>query len=473
MFGLNETHDPGRRSWITTANAADADFPIQNLPYGVFSTGDLAPRCGVAIGDRILDLAAIEAAGLLRPDAAAVFDRPALNDFLALGPTAWHATRRRLSRLLCEDESALRDDAGLCARALVPMAGALLHLPVFVRSFTDFYASRHHAENVGTMFRGRDNALPPNWLHMPIGYNGRASTVVVSGQPIRRPQGQLKGAGDEVPRFGPSARLDIELELGAIVGQPSAMGQPVTTAEASAMIFGYVLLNDWSARDIQVWEYQPLGPFQSKAFATSISPWIVTAEALAPFRVAAPAPEKELLPYLRETGAGLFDIALEVSLAPAGRSPTAISRTGLPAHVLVGGAAARASCGRRLRHVRRRPARLRHDLRPDPGQLRLAARDHLERPRPSRGRRRRAPLRRGRRHGDALRLVRGPGAAHRLRALRDPGPALCPTAAGLTVRTSRRTRPPRRRTRARWSECRSGRARRSRARRRTGAPAPP
>jgi fumarylacetoacetase len=328
MSGLNETHDPAQRSWIAAANAQGADFPIQNLPYGVFSSGDLAPRCGVAIGDRILDLAAVEAAGLLRPDAAAtVFDRAALNDFLGLGPAAWHATRRRIWQLLRADESALRDDTALCATALVPIAEARLHLPVFVRSFTDFYASRHHASNVGTMFRGADKALPPNWLHMPIGYNGRASTVVVSGQPIRRPWGQLKGAADDAPRFGPSARLDIELELGAIVGQPSPMGQPVTTAEAAAMIFGYVLLNDWSARDVQVWEYQPLGPFQSKAFATSISPWIVTAAALAPFRIAAPAPEKELLPYLRETGPGLYDIALEVTLAPAGRAPTVISRT--------------------------------------------------------------------------------------------------------------------------------------------------
>jgi fumarylacetoacetase len=326
MSGLNETHDPGRRSWVVAANAQGADFPIQNLPYGVFSLGDSPPRCGVAIGDQILDLAVIEAAGLVRPDAAApVFDCPALNDFLALGPAVWRATRRRLWQLLCEEESALRDDAALCAQALVPMAKARLHLPIFVRSFTDFYASRHHAENVGTMFRGREYALPPNWLHMPIGYNGRASTVVVSGQPIRRPWGQLPD--DEAPRFGPSARLDIELELGAVVGQPNAMGRPVTTAEATEMIFGYVLLNDWSARDIQVWEYQPLGPFQSKAFATSISPWIVTAEALAPFRVAAPAPEKPLLPYLRETGPGLYDIALEVALAPEGRAPTVISRS--------------------------------------------------------------------------------------------------------------------------------------------------
>jgi fumarylacetoacetase len=328
MSDLNETHEPGQRSWIAAANAPAADFPIQNLPYGVFSTEGSAPRCGVAIGDRILDLAVLEAAGLLRPTAAtSVFDGSELNAFMALGPEAWRETRRRIWQLLREDEHILRDDATLCAPALVPLAEARLHLPIFVRSFTDFYASRHHASNVGTMFRGPDKALPPNWLHMPIAYNGRASTVVISGQPIRRPWGQLKGPDDEAPRFGPSARLDIELELGAIVGEANPMGQPVTTADAAAMIFGYVLLNDWSARDIQVWEYQPLGPFQSKAFATSISPWIVTAEALAPFRIEGPAPEMELLPYLREAAPGLFDIALEVSLAPADRASTVISRT--------------------------------------------------------------------------------------------------------------------------------------------------
>ena len=182
MSGLNETHAPGQRSWVASANEAGADFPIQNLPYGVFSVGGSPPRCGVAIGDRIVDLAALEAAGLLRPTAtASVFDRPALNDFMALGPATWHATRRRLWELLHEDRPILRDDAALRERALVPIGDARLHLPIFVRSFTDFYASRHHASNVGTMFRGPEKALPPNWLHMPIAYNGRASTVAVSG----------------------------------------------------------------------------------------------------------------------------------------------------------------------------------------------------------------------------------------------------------------------------------------------------
>ena len=198
------------------------------------------------------------------------------------------------------------------------MAGATLHLPFLVSEYTDFYAGRHHAINVGTMFRGAENALPPNWLHIPIGYNGRASSVVVSGTDVRRPWGQVKGADHDVPAFQPSRRFDIELEIGAVVGRPSDPGQPVTVAEADAMIFGYVLLNDWSARDIQAWEYQPLGPFQAKATATTISPWIVTQAALEPFRVSTPPREVPLLPYLREPGPMLYDIALEVGLAPEG-----------------------------------------------------------------------------------------------------------------------------------------------------------
>jgi fumarylacetoacetase len=331
MAGLDATHDPHRRSWVEPANAAGADFPIQNLPYGVFSVDGGPRRVGVAIGDAILDLTLLEAVGLVRPGGdAPVFDQGVLNPFMALPRTAWSAMRAAVADLLDAGDAGdprLRDDADLRGRALAPQAGAALHLPIFVRSYTDFYASRHHAENVGAMFRGRENALPPNWLHIPVGYNGRASTVVVSGTPVRRPLGQLKDPNDATPRFGPSARLDIELELGAIVGQPSEMGRPVTTAEAAGMLFGYVLLNDWSARDIQVWEYQPLGPFQSKAFATSISPWVVTAEALAPFRVAACEPERPLLAYLREPGPGLYDITLEATLAPAGGAATTISRT--------------------------------------------------------------------------------------------------------------------------------------------------
>ncbi len=318
------------KSWVASANDADGHFPLQNLPFGVFSTPGEAPRCAVAIGDRVLDLAALEAAGLLDVDGGgAVFGRPALNEFMALGNGAWEAVRARLTELLAEDgDRALAAADALRDRALVPMTEATMHLPFAVTGYTDFYAGRQHALNVGTMFRGPENALPPNWLHIPIGYNGRASTVVVSGTEVRRPLGQRKPPDAEVPVFGPCRRLDIELEMGAVVGQPSALGEPVTVAEADRMIFGYVLLNDWSARDIQAWEYQPLGPFQAKVFATSISPWVVTRAALDPFRISTPEREKALLPYLQEPGPMLYDIELEVRMQPAGASAAStISRT--------------------------------------------------------------------------------------------------------------------------------------------------
>ncbi|MEM8854621.1 MAG: fumarylacetoacetase [Pseudomonadota bacterium] len=320
MSELNETHDPSRKSWVESANAPTSDFPIQNLPYGVFRTDGGGKRVGVAIGDKILDLTAMEAAGTLRPSGTPVFDQGVLNPFMALPQSVWRETRKTIAALLDAD-------GGDRTLPLVAMEEARMSLPIFVRSFTDFYASKEHATNVGTMFRDPDNALMPNWLHIPIGYNGRASTVVVSGTPIHRPNGQLKGPQDDAPRFGPCAKLDIELELGAIVGTGNPMGQPVTTAEAYANIFGYVLMNDWSARDMQVWEYQPLGPFQAKAFATSISPWVITREALEPFRVAAPERVKPLLPYLREETPNNFDIHMDVTLAPDGGAPTRICRT--------------------------------------------------------------------------------------------------------------------------------------------------
>lgn len=318
---LNKTHDPARRAWVESANAPGCAFPIQNLPWGVFSRGGGAARVGVAIGEMILDVSALEEGGLVVPaPGRCVFGEGVLNPFMALGPAAWSKVRGALAGLL--DAEGGRRDLPLVAQADVAM-----HLPIFVRSYTDFYASREHATNVGTMFRGPENALPPNWLHMPIGYNGRASTVVVSGTPVRRPLGQLKGAGEARPRLGPSERLDFELELGAVIGTGSGMGQPVTTAEAWEMIFGFVLLNDWSARDVQVWEYQPLGPFQSKAFATSISPWVVTREALEPFRVAPPAREVDLLPYLAEGEDRNLDLHLEVALARGGQGLGTIVRT--------------------------------------------------------------------------------------------------------------------------------------------------
>lgn len=310
-------------SWVESANSADTDFPLNNLPYGVFETNSLEPRCGVAIGDMILDMATLEEEGLINLAEEPVFDVPYWNDVMELGAEGWSALRARLMELLATDAP----EQATVAPHLVPMSEARMHLPLVVTEFTDFYAGKHHATNVGTMFRGAENALPPNWLHIPIGYNGRASTVVVSGTDINRPNGQLKAPDADTPTFGACKRLDIELEMGAIVGSSSEMGQPITVAQADEMIFGYVLLNDWSARDIQAWEYQPLGPFQAKAFATSISPWIVTKAALEPFRTATPEREKALLPYLQEPGPMLYDIELEVAMAPAGKDATTIART--------------------------------------------------------------------------------------------------------------------------------------------------
>ena len=306
------------RSWVQSANDPESPFPLNNLPFGVFSKGD-AQRCAVAIGNSVLDLTALQSAGLL-PDHG--FDAPALNTFMSKGKAAWREVRQTLTDLLREGGAtdAVRD-------MLHDMNAVTMHLPFTVTEYTDFYAGRQHAFNVGSLFRDPANALPPNWLHIPIGYNGRASTVVVSGTEFRRPMGQLKGPQDEVPRFGPSKRLDIELEMGAVVGTPSEMGQRISVDEADDMIFGYVLLNDWSARDIQAWEYQPLGPFQAKAFATTIGPWVVTKAALEPFRCDTPPREHELLPYIKDTGPMLYDIDLSVTMAAKGGQPTVICET--------------------------------------------------------------------------------------------------------------------------------------------------
>ena len=313
-----------KRSWIETANRPDTDFPLNNLPYGVFSVGDGDLRCGVAIGDRIVDATGLEAADILRANPVVdVLDVAYWNGFMEMGQKVWSAYRAALTAMLAQGADESTQDQII--KYSVPIAKATLHMPFRVVEYTDFYAGRHHASNVGTMFRGVENALPPNWLHIPIGYNGRASSVVVSGTEITRPYGQLKGPNDDAPRFGPSARFDIELEIGAIVGQPS--NGRINVAQAFENIFGYVLLNDWSARDIQAWEYHPLGPFQSKASATSISPWIVTSEALEPFRVDTPPREKALLPHLQDVGPMLYDIALEVGMTPEDGRETTIVRT--------------------------------------------------------------------------------------------------------------------------------------------------
>ncbi|WP_425072060.1 fumarylacetoacetase [Sagittula sp. S175] len=313
---------PLMRSWVEAANAPDCDFPLNNLPCGSFRSEDGEPHCGVAIGDMILDVTRLEQDGLIQmEDEEEIFFYGDWTEFMSLGPAAWAAFRATVTEMLAEGAA----DAPGLVDYLVPMAGTEMMMPFTVAEYTDFYAGKHHATNVGTMFRGPENALPPNWLSIPVGYNGRASSVVVSGTDVRRPWGQLKAPDAELPVFAPCKRFDLELEMGAIVGVPSE--GPVTVAEADEMIFGYVLLNDWSARDIQAWEYQPLGPFQSKATATTISPWIVPKAALEPFRCDTPARERPLLDYLKEPGPMLYDIALEVGLAPEGKAETVISRT--------------------------------------------------------------------------------------------------------------------------------------------------
>lgn len=327
---LVATCDPAKRSWLESANDPTCDFSIQNLPFGIFSdVRNATPRAGVAIGDAIVDLAALRAAGHLSLDAREeVFAQASLNAFIALGRQAWRSVRVQLSTLLDAACPTLRDDPALRARVLVPMRDATMHLPVDIPGYTDFYSSKEHATNVGSMFRDPKNALLPNWSEMPIGYNGRASSVVVSGTDVRRPMGQLKLPDQERPIYGACRKLDIELETGFIVGRGNALGEPIACGEAEDHIFGMVLLNDWSARDIQQWEYVPLGPFNAKTFATTISPWVVTLDALEPFRVAQPEQTPEPLSYLRHDGAHAFDVALEVRLRPEGAATAStIART--------------------------------------------------------------------------------------------------------------------------------------------------
>ena len=313
---------------IESANNPQSDFPLNNLPFGVYSADGLAPRCCTAIGDSILDLSVLYEANLFPELTDNVFSNSTLNAFMALGAAQWSTVQNHLIELLHSDNNIDSKKLDVIAAAQHSLTAVRLHMPFAVAEFTDFYAGRQHATNVGTMFRGAENALPPNWLHIPIGYNGRASTVVVSGTDIHRPLGQMKPPNEDLPYFGPCKRLDLELEMGAVVGLPNEMGKPLTVKEADDLIFGYVLLNDWSARDIQAWEYQPLGPFQAKVFATSISPWIVTKEALASFRVSTPDRDFELLPYLQEKEPLLYDISLSVHLQPAGADkPTTISNT--------------------------------------------------------------------------------------------------------------------------------------------------
>ena len=315
---IDETHDPGLRSWVDSANTAATDFPIQNLPVGIFRRRDRqeSPRIGIAIGDQILDLALCAEAKLLDDLSQSVRDAaaaPRLEALMALGPSAASELRSRVSRIL-------RSDGGIGDRhLLVPLDRADVQLPTMTRGFTDFYASLNHATNVGRLFRP-DSPLLPNYKHVPVAYHARSSSIVIGGTPIRRPSGQIKRPGQVEPVFTATERLDYELEIGLFVGAGNALGQPVPLADAEEHLFGICLLNDWSARDIQAWESQPLGPFLAKNFATTISGWVVTLEALAPFRVPArgrsdgdPVPLSYLVSPSNEAAGGI-DITLEVLL---------------------------------------------------------------------------------------------------------------------------------------------------------------
>ncbi len=307
-------------SWLPLA--ADTGFSLHNLPYGIFSTPGRPRRVGVAIGDQILDLAAMDEAGLLELPAR-VLQAPSLNGLIRLGKPATQALRARLQALLSKEDSPLRG----FPQFFVKQQAATLHMPLEIGDYTDFYSSIEHATNVGKMFRDPDNALLPNWRHLPVGYHGRASSIVLSGHPIRRPMGQVMPKGATSPVFQASARLDFELEMAMVIGKDSSLGEPVPIGEAEDYIFGLVLFNDWSARDIQQWEYVPLGPFLGKNFASSLSPWVVPLEALDPFRVVGPVQEPSVLPYLQAEGQRNFDIGLEVALQPSGGAETIISRS--------------------------------------------------------------------------------------------------------------------------------------------------
>ena len=292
-----------------------SDFPIQNLPYGVFSVeGRATSHVGVAIGEMVLDLTIVEELGLLDPRSR-YFGGGSLNDFMAAGREAWSFVRARLQHLLSADNATLRDDSGLREAVLIPQNMVTMQLPAQIGDYTDFYSSREHATNVGTMFRGPENALMPNWLHLPVGYHGRASSIVVSGTDVKRPSGQLK-PDDAPPIHGPSRLLDFELEMGFFVGPGNELGTPIPIGNTPDHIFGMVLVNDWSARDIQKWEYVPLGPFLGKSFATTISPWIVTMDALEPFRIAGPLQDPEPLAYLNGMPDAAYDIQLQVGIQP-------------------------------------------------------------------------------------------------------------------------------------------------------------
>jgi fumarylacetoacetase len=321
-----KANNPALKSWLEVP--ADSDFPIQNLPFGIFKTDYLSPVAGVAIGKYVLDLVCLHEHGFFDGLGlpAGIFNQKYLNGFIGLGKKKIREVRERISELLQHDNEELRLNVAR-ELAIIPMAEVEMCMPVMIPNYSDFYSSVEHATNVGTMFRDPKNALLPNWKHLPVAYHGRASSIVVSGTSIHRPKGQTKLPDAELPVFGPSKKLDFELELAFITCKETPLGSSISTKDVDDHIFGFVLFNDWSARDIQTWEYVPLGPFLSKNFGSTISPWIVTMDALEPFRVAGPKQETPVLPYLVFEGQNNFNIALEVQLQPENEEASTVCRS--------------------------------------------------------------------------------------------------------------------------------------------------
>lgn len=323
----NSTNDPNRKSWLNVPE--NSDFPIQNIPFGVFLTKDDVITIGTRIGDYAIDLGALQQLNYfdgidLTDD---MFMQDTLNDFISDGKKTWRLVRNRIGDIFDSNNPKLRDNPEHREIVIFTMDEVEMQLPVLIGDYTDFYSSKEHATNVGKMFRDPDNALLPNWLHIPVGYHGRSSTIIPSGIPVHRPMGQTLPNGETTPVFGPSRLVDFELETAFITTDANIMGENIPVNEAEDYIFGMVLLNDWSARDIQKWEYVPLGPFLAKNFASSISPWIVTMDALEPFRCKGPVQEPTPLPYLQQKGKHAFDINLEVYIEPENAEPTLVSKS--------------------------------------------------------------------------------------------------------------------------------------------------
>lgn len=322
-----KANDPNRKSWIPIPE--NSDFPIQNIPFGVFLTRENVVTIGSRIGDHAIDLAALHQLGYFDgiPLTDDIFLQDTLNDFISDGKKTWRLVRDRISDIFEENNTSLRDHPEHRDIVLFSMDEIEMKLPVYIGDYTDFYSSKEHATNVGKMFRDPDKALLPNWLHIPVGYHGRSSTIITSNLPIHRPKGQTLPKGADTPVFGPSKMVDFEVEMGFITTDANIMGEAIPVDTAEDYIFGLVLLNDWSARDIQKWEYVPLGPFLAKSFATSISPWIVTLDALQPFKEQGPEQEPLPLPYLRSDKPGSYNITLEMTIQPENSQETVVCRT--------------------------------------------------------------------------------------------------------------------------------------------------